>query len=50
MNAKEFYFISNTTNKRLHELESKQKELERQILIEKSKLAVQLPESTVRKF
>ena len=50
MILKEQGIISNTTNKRLHELESKQEELERQILIEKSKLAVQLPESTVHKF
>ena len=50
MAAIEQGIISNTTNKRLHELESKQEELERQILIEKSKLAVQLPESTGRKF
>ena len=50
MSAIEQGIISNKTNKRLHELESKQEELERQILIEKSKLAVQLPESTVRKF
>ena len=50
MAAIEQGIISNTTNKRLHELESKQEELERQILIEKSKLAIQLPESTVRKF
>ena len=50
MAAIEQGIISNTTNKRLHELESKQEELERQILIEKSKLAVQLPESTMRKF
>ena len=50
MAAIEQGIISNTTNKRLHELESKQEELERQMLIEKSKLSVQLPESTVRKF
>lgn len=42
--------ISNTTNKRLHELETRQAELERQALIEKSKLAVQLPEAVIRKF
>lgn len=42
--------ISNTTNKRLHELETRQAELERQALIEKSKLAVQLPEAIIRKF
>ena len=50
MAAIEQGIISNTTNKRLHELESKQEELERQILIEKSKLALQLSEDTVRKF
>ena len=42
--------LSNTTNKRLHELEARQEELERQALIEKSKLAVKLSEETVRKF
>ena len=42
--------FSNTTNKRLHELESKQEELEKQMLIEKSKLSVQLSEETVRRF
>lgn len=42
--------ISNTTNRRLHELETRQAELERQALIEKSKLAVQLPEAIIRKF
>ena len=50
MAAIEQGIISNTTNKRLHELESKQEELERQMLIEKSKLALQLSEDTVRKF
>lgn len=42
--------FSNTTNKRLHELESKQEELEKQMLIEKSKLSVQLSEETIRRF
>ena len=41
--------ISNTTNKRLQELESQQAELEKQILIERSK-AVQLKESDIREF
>ena len=50
MAAIEQGIISNTTNKRLHELESKQEELERQMLIEKNKLALQLSEDTVRKF
>ncbi len=39
--------LSNTTNKRLHELEERQSELERQILVEK-KLSVKVPENTVR--
>lgn len=42
--------FSNTTNKRLHELESKQEELEKQMLIEKSKLSVKLSEETIRRF
>ena len=42
--------ISNTTNKRLHDLESQQAELEKQILIERSKQAVQLKESDIREF
>lgn len=42
--------FSNTTNKRLHELESKQEELEKQRLIEKSKLSVELSEETIRRF
>ena len=50
MAAIEQGIISNTTNKRLHELESRLEELERQMLIEKSKLALQLSEDTVRKF
>ena len=50
MAAIEQGIISNTTNKRLHELENRLGELERQMLIEKNKLALQLPEATVRKF
>ena len=42
--------FSNTTNKRPHELESKQEELEKQMLIEKRKLSVQLSEETIRRF
>lgn len=42
--------ISNTTNKRLQELENQQAELEKQILIERSKQAVQLKESDIREF
>ena len=50
VNAIENGIISNTTNKRLHELETQQEELERQILIERSKCAVKLPEKAIRGF
>ncbi len=42
--------ISNTTNKRLHELEKQQEVLERQILIERSKTAIKIPESEIRAY
>lgn len=42
--------MSNATNKRLKELESQQELLERQILIERSKQAVQFKESDIREF
>lgn len=42
--------ITNTTTKRLKELESKQEDLEKQILIEKSKSIVMLSESDIREF
>ena len=41
---------SNTTNKRLHELEKQQEQLEYQILIERSKTAVKLSESDIRQY
>ncbi len=41
---------SNTTNKRLHDLEKQQEELERQILIERSKTAVKLNERDIRQY
>ncbi|MDE6275040.1 MAG: recombinase family protein [Clostridia bacterium] len=50
VSAVERGIISNTTNKRLHELEQQQAELEKQILIEHSKLAVQLKESDIREY
>lgn len=50
VNAIENGIISNTTNKRLHELEKQQEELERQVLIERSKCSVQLSESIIREF
>lgn len=42
--------ISNTTNKRLRELEEQQAQLEKQILIERSKLAVKMSEEDIREF
>ena len=42
--------VSNTTNKRLHELEEQQTQLEKQILIERSKLAVKMSEQDIREF
>ena len=50
VNAIENGIISNTTNKRLHELEKQQEELERQILIERSKCAIKIPEKLIREF
>ncbi len=50
VNAVERGIISNATNKRLKELEQQQEQLERQILIERSKQAVQLKESDIREF
>ena len=50
VSAVERGIISNSTNKRLHELERHQEQLERQILIERSKQAVQLKESDIREF
>ena len=41
---------SNTTNKRLHDLEKQQEELERQILIERSKTVVKLNERDIRQY
>ncbi len=41
---------SNTTNKLLHDLEKQQEELERQILIERSKTAVKLNERDIRQY
>lgn len=42
--------VSNTTNKRLHDLEKQQEELERQILVDRSKQSVKVPESEIRRF
>ena len=40
--------ITNSTTKRLKELESRQEELERQILIERSKTVIKLTERDIR--
>ncbi len=50
VNAVERGIITNATSKRLKELESQQELLERQILIERSKQAVQFKESDIREF
>ena len=50
MKAIENGIISNTTNKRLNELENTIEELERKILIEKSKCAVEITEKEIRNF
>ena len=42
--------ITNSTTKRLKELESRQEELEKQILIERSKIAVKLSEKDIRQY
>ena len=42
--------MSATTNKRLHELEQQQGELEKELLIEQSKAAVKVPESVIREY
>ena len=41
---------SNTINRRLHELEEQQDELERKILIEKAKTQIKVPESVMRSY
>lgn len=50
VNAIEQGIISNITNKRLHELERRQEELERQILIDRSKQAILIPEKEIRGY
>ena len=42
--------MSATTNKRLHELEKQQAELERDILLEESKVITKIPESVILEF
>ncbi len=50
MRAIEEGITSNTTNKRLHELEARQEELEKELVIEKSKTALLLTEEEIRAF
>lgn len=50
MYAIENGIISATTNKRLHELEEQQEDLERRILIEKAKTAIKVPENIMRAY
>lgn len=50
VSAVERGIVSNATSKRLKELEEQQELLERQILIERSKQAVQFKESDIREF
>lgn len=49
-NAFYIALLSKTTNKRLHELEEQQEALERELLIEKSKTAIKVPESIIREY
>lgn len=50
VNAIERGIVSNATAKRLKELEERQQELERLVLIEQSKSAVKLTEQDIRRF
>ena len=43
-------FINNTTSKRMKELETKLEDLNRKLILEKSKVSVQLTESDIRQF
>ena len=50
MSAIEQGIISNITNKRLHELESKLEDIDKNLLIEKSKTIYTLPRSEIKEF
>ena len=50
MSAIEQGIVTNTTNKRLRELETRQEEVERLILIERSKAQVKVPEKEIREY
>ncbi len=50
MKAIERGIINNTTNKRMKELEEKLEDLEKKLLIEKSKYSVKITENDIREF
>ena len=50
MSAIERGIITNTTNKRLKELEERQEEVERIILKERSRAQIKVPEKEIREF
>ena len=50
MRAIEQGIINNTTNKRMTELEKQLEDLERQILIERSKLSIKITEQEIKEF
>jgi hypothetical protein len=50
MRAIEQGIINNTTNKRMTELEKQLEDLERQILIERSKLSIRITEEEIKEF
>jgi DNA invertase Pin-like site-specific DNA recombinase len=50
ISALEQGIMSASTNKRLHELEKQQAELERNIALEESKTTVKIPENVIREF
>ena len=50
MKAIENGIISNTTNKRLHELENKLEDIEKELLIENAKVEIALTESDIREY
>lgn len=50
MTAIENGIITNTTNQRLRELEEQQAKLEQEIIIERTKCTITIPEQTIREF
>ena len=50
MSAIERSVITKTTTSRLKEIESQLEELEKKILIEKSRTTIKIPEETIREY